>query len=196
MKKFVLTIAREHGSGGRIIGKKVAERLGVKAYDSELIKYTAEKSGLSEEFVGNIETKKPTSFLYDLYLNAGTMSIYDQAYIAQSNTIRELAALDSCVIVGRCADYVLRNEESCIKIFIRASMESRIDRVVNVYKETDEKSAERFIKNMDKKRAYYYNYNTQMEWGKSRNYNMVLDSSYGTDPCVDAITAYLNGIMG
>lgn len=190
MKKYIVTIAREHGSGGRIIGKKLAEELGIDFYDRELITLTAKQTGLSEEFINNIEDQKPSSLLYSLYMGTYVPNVYDEAYIAQANLIRSLAEKGSCIIVGRCADYILRDFENCYHFFIHAPVEQRIKRITEEYGEST-KNPEALIRKWDKKRSNYYNYVSQSQWGKAQNYNMTIDSSVGLDASAALIRDYL-----
>lgn len=193
MKKIIVTIAREHGSGGRIIGKKVAEELGIKFYDRELIALTAKQTGLSEAFINEIEDQKPSSLLYSLYMGTYVPNVYDEAYVAQANLIRELAEKDSCVIVGRCADYILRDFDNCYHFFIHAPIEDRAKRITEEYGE-QVKDPIAAVKKWDKKRANYYNFISQSTWGKAQNYNMTIDSSaVGIDSCANIIIEYLKG---
>lgn len=192
MKKFIVTIAREHGSGGRIIGKKIADELGVKFYDRELIALTAKQTGLSEAFINEIEDQKPSSLLYSLYMGTYVPNVYDEAYVAQANLIRGLAEKDSCVIVGRCADYILRDFDNCYHFFIHAPIEDRAKRITEEYGE-QVKDPIAAVKKWDKKRANYYNFISQSTWGKAQNYNMTIDSMIGIDNSAALIIDYLKG---
>ena len=127
MKHIVITIGREYGSGGRLIAQRLAEELGVTFYDKQLIAEVAKRTGFSEHFVRDAEHQRPTnSFLYDLYCAVQTPSVPDQMFIAQAKVIKEAAARESCVIVGRCADYILREEPYCLKTFVYAPLEQRV----------------------------------------------------------------------
>jgi len=190
MKKILVTIAREHGSGGRIIGQKLAEKIGIGYYDKQLLAMISKESGFSEEFVQEIEEKKPSSFLYSLYMNAWAPTFYEKVLSTQTKIIREIAEKESCVIVGRCADYLLNDYENCVKVFIHAPIDVRIDRVKNEYHEADER-AEQFIQKKDKERASYYNFVTQEAWGQAQSFHLSIDSSIGIDNTVDVIEAYL-----
>ena len=190
MKKFVVTIAREHGSGGRIIGKKLAESIGAAFYDRDLITLTAKQTGLSEAFINEIEEKKPSSLLYSLYMGTYVPNVYDEAFAAQSNLIRSIADKGSCVIVGRCADYILRDYDNCTHFFIHAPIELRAKRIVEEYGETP-KDPIAAVKKWDKKRASYYNFITQSRWGIAQNYNLTIDSSIGIDRTVSILRDYL-----
>ncbi|WZL82815.1 cytidylate kinase-like family protein [Vallitaleaceae bacterium 9-2] len=184
MKNYVVTIARQYGSGGRLIGKKIAEKLQINFYDKELIRLAADETGYAESFVSKMEQKKSISFFTNLYMTQQELPATDQIFLAQSKTIRELANKNSCVIVGRCADYVLKDFPNCINIFIHAPIASRIERLEHEYNETA-KNWEDYLHKQDKNRSSYYNYFTQEKWGKSQNYHVTLDSSIGIDESVD-----------
>lgn len=194
MKKRIITISREFGSGGRSIGRAVAERLGYKFYDQELIMQVAENSGLSKEIVEKYDeyATHKNSFLYSIAVNAGGdsyggLSFANQVQIAQSNVIKALAEEGNCVIVGRGADYILRNREDCLHVFIRADIASRAERVVKLYGETDKKIEDR-LRDKDTKRRVFYRSFTLRDWGVCENYHVSLDSAaVGIDKCVDII---------
>ncbi len=190
MTRFVVTIAREHGSGGRIIGKKLAETIGAQFYDRELITLTAKQTGLSEAFINEIEEKKPSSLLYSLYMGTYVPNVYDEAFAAQSNLIRSLADKGSCVIVGRCADYILKNYANRVSFFIHAPVELRAKRIVEEYGETP-KDPVAAVRKWDKKRASYYNFITQSRWGSAQNYDLTIDSSIGIDRTVSILRDYI-----
>ena len=177
MKHVVITIGREYGSGGRLIAKQLSEELGITFYDKELITAVARKTGFSENFIRDSEHQRPTnSFLYDLYTAVQTPSVPDQVFIAQAKVIKEAASRESCVIVGRCSDYILGEDPACIKVFIHADMASRIDRCVAEYHIPSDNMESRIIQ-MDRGRANYYNYYTGHTWGEMRRYDLTLNSS-------------------
>ena len=191
MSNTIVTIAREHGSGGRLIGRKLAEELGFSFYDKEIIAMTAKKSGFTEEFVSRMESTKTSSFLYSIYAATQEMPLTEQVYLVQSSIIKEIVAKENCVIVGRCADYVLREEPKCIRTFIHAPIDERVRRVKEFYGEeegTDEQVKARILK-MDKKRASYYDYFAQCKWGLAQNYHITLDSSMGIYTAVEILKA-------
>lgn len=191
MDPIVVTIAREHGSGGRLIGRKLAQELGFDFYDKEIIAMTAKESGFTEEFVSRMETTKTSSFLFSIYTATHELPLSEQVYLMQTNIIRNLAKKGNCVIVGRCADHILREEPNCIRTFIHAPIEARVRRVKEFYNEeegTDEQVKTRILKR-DKKRASYYEYYTQRKWGQAQNYNITLDSSIGIDASVEMLKA-------
>jgi len=177
-KHYIVTIAREYGSGGRLIGQQLAQELQIPFYDKELIKLAAEESGFAEDFIEKMEQKKTISFFDNLYLTSQTLPLAEQVFLAQSQVIREIAAKGSCVIVGRCADYVLRDFDNCLRIFIHAPLEWRIKLVRDVYQEKVADYHDYLLK-QDKNRAGYYNYFTQNKWGKVQNYHLSIDSSIG-----------------
>jgi len=174
----VITIAREYGSGGRLIGEKVAKNLGIPFYDKELILLAAKKSGFSEEYIRSSEQIKSASFLYSLYMTSQVLPMSDQIFLIQSKIIQELAEQGPCVIVGRCADYVLRNNPNCMNVFIHAPVAERLRRVSEEY---GDKSAnmEDYVRKQDKKRASYYNYFSQNKWGNAKNYHLAINSTLG-----------------
>lgn len=189
MSNTLVTIAREHGSGGRLIGTKLAEEMGFAFYDKEIIAMTAKESGFTEEFVSRMEHTKTSSFLYSIYAATQEMPLTEQVYLVQSNIIKEIAAKGNCVIVGRCADYVLREEPKCVRAFIHAPIEERVRRVKEFYQEgqgTDEQVRAHILK-MDKRRASYYDYFAQCKWGQAQNYHIALDSSMGIDAAVEVL---------
>lgn len=128
MGNKVITIGREYGCGGRLVAKKLAEKLGFAYYDSDLISLAAEKTGMTESYVKEIEQKKVSNFLYSLFLPGQTLTLPDQVFIAQAEVIRAAAAKESCVFVGRCADYILKDFDNCVNLFLHAPLETRIHR--------------------------------------------------------------------
>ena len=186
MKYPIITIAREYGSGGRIIAKKLAEELGIGFYDKELITLAAKESGLSEDFIQKAQQRPTTSFLYNLYFNSQSLPISDQVFIAQSQVIQDVAEKGPCVIVGRCGDYVLRERNDCLHVFIHAPLADRISRVSREY-QVEAKDYRDLIVRRDKGRSAYYQHFTDQKWGKCQNFHLSLDSSLGIDLCVALI---------
>ncbi len=185
-KKFVITIARQYGSGGREIGLRLGELLGIKSYDKELITMAAQKSGMSSDVLNHVDEKATSSLLYTLamgssYFNSAAhnmnIPINDKLFMTQSEIIRESADAESCVIVGRCADHVLRNAENKISIFIYAPKEFKIKRIIERHEGIDEKQARDLSQKTDKRRINYYNYYTGKKWGSPENYQIMIDSS-------------------
>lgn len=196
-KKRIITISREFGSGGRLIGKRLAEKLGVPYYDKELLDRIAEESGFSREMMEDAEKKAKNSFLYSLMSAMGTgesgpesLSLNERFFLAQFDTIRNIAEEGSCVIVGRCADYILRGMSEATHVFIYAEEEDKIKRAVQEYG-VPEDSVKKMMKDTDKARANYYAYHTGRKWGEHINYNLSIDSGYmEIEDIVDLIIKY------
>lgn len=188
MKNRIITISREFGSGGRTIGRKLAENLGIPCYDRELIQKIALESGFDENYIKDAGEYAPGGFLSSAFSNR-TFSPTNEDYLweIQYKIITDIAQKESCVIVGRCADYILRDKADCLKVFIHASMDYRAERIVKVYGE-QEKSAEQRLKDKDKRRASYHRFYTNMKWGYAPNYHITLDSGVlGIDKCVEIL---------
>lgn len=195
MKKFVITVSREYGSGGRRIGRLVAEKLGVNFYDGELLSLVAKESGYTEEFVRQNDQKKTQSLLYHLYIGSQILPASDMIFIAQSRVIKDLYAKESCVIVGRCADYILRGKENVINVFIHAPLESRVDRVRDGYGEKAD-NYKAYVMKKDKSRVAYYNYFADDAWGKAQTYDISINSDIGIEKSVDIIVDYVKAKFG
>lgn len=189
MKNRVITISREFGSGGRTIGKMTAEKLGIKCYDSELIQKIASESGFDEKYIKDAGEYAPGGFISSALLNrAFGPTNEDYLWKIQYKIITDLAEKESCVIVGRCADYILKGKADCLRVFIHADMKFRAERIVKVYGERDESPEER-LKDKDKRRAAYHRFYTDMKWGHAQNYDITLNSgTLGIENCVDIIT--------
>lgn len=195
MKK-IITISREYGSGGRLIGKLVAESLGYDFYDKEIIDMAAQESGLSPDFIKKTEQNLSSGFLYNLLLGSsysgtanGTSSINgtqmlplaDQVFNAERKVILDLAKKGNCVIVGRCADYILNTSDeidskSLLNVFIYGNLEEKLKRIEDLYKEP-EQAAKKTIQQIDKRRANHYNTFTEATWGDRKNYDIMINSS-------------------
>lgn len=187
MKNRVITISREFGSGGRTIGKKVAEALGIPCYDSELIQKIASESGFNEDYVKDVGEYGSGGFLSLFSNRSFGLNNEDYVWEIQCRIITELAEKGSCVIVGRCADYILRDKANCLKVFIHADMAFRAERIVKVYGERAA-SPEQRLKDKDKRRAAYHRFYTNMKWGHAQNYDITLNSgTLGIDRCVGII---------
>ena len=189
MEKRIITISREFGSGGRTIGKLVAEHLGIRCYDAELIQKLAAESGFDENYVKEAGEYTPGGFLASAFTDRSFgPTNEDLLWKLQYRIIRELAEKEPCVIVGRCADYILREREDCLNVFIHASMAARADRIVRLYG-SSEKSPEKRLEEKDKRRRVYYKHYTDGDWGMSQNYHLSLDSGIiGVQRCVDIIS--------
>ena len=196
MNHIVITIGREYGSGGRLIAQRLSEELGITFYDKQLISEVAKQTGFSENFVRDAEHQRPTnSFLYDLYCAVQAPSVPDQVFIAQARVIKEAAARESCVIVGRCADYILRDEAHCLRTFVYAPLEQRARRAREEYG-VQEADLERFVQKQDKARASYYNYFSTGRWGDRREYDLCVNSRIGIDGAVEVIKSAARQLAG
>ena len=202
MGNYVITIGREFGSGGLDIGRMLSEKLGIKCYDKELLQMAAKESGLCEEIFQNHDEKPTNSFLYSLVMDTYSVSGYSassyldmplnhKVFLAQFDSIKNLASKESCIIVGRCADYALSEHPNCLNVFVHANKEFRIQHLMETYGWTADKAKD-MIHKTDKKRASYYNYYSSKKWGDSKSYHMTLDSSQlGLEGCVELILKYL-----
>lgn len=200
-KKTIITIGRQFGSGGREVGKIIANELGIKLYDKEMLTVASEESGLSEEFFEKHDEKPTSSFLYSLVMdtyamnystNAFTdMPLNHKVFLAQYNAIKKIANEESCILVGRCADYALEDNEDSIHLFIHADIQNRIRRIARIYDMTDSKAKDLIIKT-DKRRSAYYNYFSNKKWGYSDSYDFTIDSSVlGTRGTAESIIEYI-----
>lgn len=190
MKNRVITISREFDSGGRTIGKRVAEELGIPCYDNELLTKIAQDSGFNKDYIQETGEYAPGGFLSNTFSHRGSSpNNADYLWQIQYKIISELAEKGPCVVVGRCADYILKDKADCLKIFIHADMAFRAKRIVKVYGER-EQSPEQRIRDKDKRRAAYHRFYTDMKWGHAQNYDLTLNSgTLGIDRCVDIIKA-------
>ena len=186
MEGVVITIAREHGSSGKQIGKLVAEKLGIPFYYKEMTALAAQESGLNKEFISDINVNAP-AILHSLYLST---EVVQNAVAAQDKVIRKIADQGSCVIVGRAADYVLRDYKDVVRIFIYAPEDYKIKRVMEVYGDTAEE-AKKNIRRSDEARASYYKNISELTWGDRQNYELLLDSSIGIEASTDTICHYI-----
>lgn len=197
MKKRIITISREFGSGGRTIGRQLAERLGVHCYDKELIEKLAEQTGLAQKYIEEQGEYAPSMNRFSYaFVGRGVngLSVSDYLWNEQRKKIQELAEKEPCVIVGRCADYILRERKDVFNTFIHAPQSERAKRIVEVYGETDTEPIKR-LREKDKKRAINYKYYTEREWGRADNYHLTLDSSvFGIEGCVNLILRVLDEI--
>ena len=178
MKNRIITISREFGSGGRTVGKQAAQKLSIPCYDQELIEKIAEESGFAPAYIKEqgeyvVRAGWLSNALAGRFSNG--LTTQDQLWLLQRKVILELAEKGPCVIVGRCADYILREEADCLTAFIHADMEKRAQRIVQVYGEREE-SPEKRLRDKDKRRAAYYQMYTDMAWGDARHYHVALDS--------------------
>ncbi|MCD8369364.1 MAG: cytidylate kinase-like family protein [Clostridiales bacterium] len=196
---LVITIGRQCGSGGRIISKMIAAKLGVRCYDKELLARAAKESGLCQELFETHDEKPTNSFLYSLVMDTYSlgynssyldMPINQKVFLAQFDTIKKIADEESCVIVGRCADYALADYPNKLSVFISADDNQRIDHLMELYNLDRAKAKELMVKT-DKKRASYYNYYSSKKWGDSKSYDLCVNSSVvGYEGTRDAILAF------
>lgn len=197
----VITISRQYGSGGREIGEKLAKALGVPFYDNELITRAAKESGFAESAFANAETKATNSLLYSIAMGMSaygsheigytSLSLDDRIFIAQSDVIRKLAKEGPCVIVGRCADYILKDMDQVINVFVWADIKYRVQRATTMYNLPVNKAEENIYK-ADKRRANYYNYHASEKWGRAENYHISIRSDFvGIDESVEVLKQYI-----
>lgn len=195
--KTIITIGRQAGSGGKEIGQKLAEQLGIQLYDKELLERAAKESGFCEELFENHDERPTKSFLYSLVMDTysygytgaafSDMPINHKLFLAQFNAIKKIAEEGPCVMVGRCADYALDDNENALSIFIHAKMEDRVSRVSKLRDMTPAKTKD-MLQKTDKQRASYYNYYTNKKWGDANSYDLCINSSvWGIDGTVELI---------
>lgn len=201
-KKVVITIARQYGSGGKTIGKMLAERLQVPFYDKELMRMASDESGINEELFAGADEKVKNSLLMSIVKNVYSGELItpdsddftssDNLFNYQAKIIRELAEHQSCVIIGRCADYVLKDYDNVLSVFVHAPHDFCMEQAAKKHS-MSERELEKLIAKTDRQRAGYYKYHTGREWTDARNYDLCLDSSkLGFERCVDEILAYIN----
>ena len=194
---LIITIGREYGSGGREIGRRLASKLGIKFYDKELIELASQESGMSQDAFQKVDEIASGSLLYSIVTGAyslGTvvdLPLNDKLFILEANIIRKIADTQDCVIVGRCADYILRDDPNCISVFIHGPLTDRVKYAITHYNLAEEKSECKIVK-IDKKRATYYNYYTGNKWGNVQNYDLAINSSLlGIDGTVEIIKDFI-----
>ena len=187
MKNRIITVSREFGSGGRTIGKQVAKELEIPCYDNELIQKIASESGFDEHYVKDAGEYDSGGFLSIFSSRAFGDTNADLIWKAQCKIILQLAEKEPCDIVGRCADYILRDKADCLRVFIHADKDFRMNRIIKVYGETDIPTEQR-LKEKEKRRAAYHRFYTNMKWGQSKNYDITLNSGTpGIDKCAEII---------
>ena len=204
MDNYIITIGRQYGSGGHEIGQNIAANLGIKFYDNSLIDRVSKESGLCKEIIMEHDEKPTTSFLYNLItdpysvnFNRGTLSSdmpYGQKiFLAQFDTVKKIAEEGSCVIVGRCADYILKEKENLLRVFIYADKDFRLKRIAAENPGLSEKNLLDLLDKKDRLRASYYNYYSDTKWGHSNSYDLCLKSSKtGIDGAVKVIEEYIH----
>lgn len=201
MDNVVITIARQYGSGGKTIGEMLADRLGVHFYNKELMKLASEDSGISEALFVNADEKVKNTRLFKIAQNVYSGELIppesddftstDNLFNYQAKIIRKLAEEESCIIVGRCADFVLKDYDNVLSVFVHAPHDFCMEQAARKHS-MNAKELDRFIQKTDKHRAEYYKYHTGREWTDARNYDLCLDSSkLGFERCVDEIIAYM-----
>lgn len=198
MGKKIVTITRQYASGGREIGMKLAEQIGAEFYDKKLLEEAAKASGIHRSHFEENDEKRTSSFLYLLSTTYGQTGVPfdDTLFFAQLNAIQKIASEQSCVIIGRCADYALRDFDKVAHILISAPIEWRIKRAVEVYG-IEEKNAAEYVKRVDKQRIAYYNYYTDKRWGTPQNYHLCVDSSaLGIDGTTKLLKNFLDEFYG
>lgn len=194
MTKSIITIGRQYGSGGREIGKKLADQLGIPFYDNELLDIAAKKSGICEELFETNDEKPTSSLLYSLVMGSyggDSLPFNHKIFLAQFDAIRSIADEGPCVIIGRCGDYALEDYPNLISIFIHADLKLRVKRAIENYG-IDSAKAEDFVIKTDKKRASYYNFYSSKKWGNLDNYDLTIDSGFlGIDKTVELIKKFI-----
>lgn len=194
--KSVITIGRQFGCGGRAICKRLSEELNIPFYDRELIEYAAQNSGISPEVLEQYDEKATNSLLYSLsisaYSYAGTamntphLPLNDQLFISQSEVIKQLADKGPCIILGRCSDYVLKDRDDVLNVFIHCDLDTKIQNIIDRLGVSKSKAAD-IIKKTEKRRATYYNYYTHQKWGELKNFDLSINSDIGIDKVVETI---------
>lgn len=204
-EKYVITIGRQMGSGGRIVGRKLAERLGIRFYDKELLMQAAVDAGLSPEFFERNDEKRPSYLAAPLTFSFGTGHLGwfdcgsndDALYTAQCNFIRQIADNGPCVIVGRSADYVLRDEPNVVNIFVHADIADCVRRVMERNPQLTSEQARTFVEKSNKSRAAFYNFYTEKRWGHATSYDLCFNSSVlAIDDIVELTAEYLHRRFG
>ncbi|PWM45886.1 MAG: cytidylate kinase [Clostridiales bacterium] len=201
--KYTVTIGRQYGSGGRLIGKALSQSLGIEFYDKDLITLAAKKHGMNEKIFESVDERPTNSLLYSLAMGAYgidgsysywgdvSMPLNDKVFQIQADLILELSEQQSCVIVGRCADYVLRDRDNVINIYLYADFDYRVNRAIAEYNIPSDKAAD-MVKKTDKKRASYYNFHTNKSWGDLDNYSIALNTGLlGEEKAVKILKEYI-----
>lgn len=202
MEKCVITIAREYGSGGKTIGKMIAQELGIPFYDREILKLASDDSGINESLFAKADEKMASSPLFKIANRVYTGELIppdsddfvsnDNLFNYQAKIIKELAEQGPCVIVGRCADFVLKDNENVVRLFVHSTPEKNLETVCNL-KGMEEKEAQKLIDKTNKHRAAYYKCYTGRDWDNAKNYDLCLDSSRLTyEKCVEIVKAYIS----
>lgn len=202
-EKFAITISRQYCSGGNEIGKLLADKLSVKFYDKELIALAAKEAGFEESVFENADEKPTNSFFYSLVMGAYPINSMifqnddvlnnDKLFSFQSKVIKDVAKKESCVIIGRCSDYILKDEPKLLRVFLWADIDFRKKRLLELYNDVSEKDAINLLNKTDKKRTSYYNYYSGNEWADARNYDLIINTAkIGIENSANQIINYLN----
>ncbi len=190
---MIITLGRQHGSNGHLIARRLAEELGYKCYDKEIVDEAAAASAFSKEIFDSYDEKRVSAYILStphyIGMNEG-FHLNMQVAAAQFETMRKLAEKGDCIFVGRCADYVLRNRDDVLRIFIMGDMETRIKTMME-RRSLSYDQARRLVREVDKDRSSYYKYHTDQIWGESENYDLCIDSRIGVQGTVDVIRAYM-----
>lgn len=189
MKHRIITISRQFGSGGRTVGRQAADQLGIPCYDQELIEKIARESGFAQEYIAQQSEETPGGghWLADAITSQAEFMTQDLLWQVQKKVILEIAEQGPCVIVGRCADYILRGKSDCLTAFIHAALDKRAERIVTLYGERSD-SPEKRLRDKDKRRAAYYRFHTEQDWGAADNYHIALDSGVlGIETCTQVL---------
>ncbi len=197
MKNAIITISRQYGSGGRKIAELLSKKLEIPYYDNELISLAAEKSGIKDDIFKDAELQAGNNFLYLLSRLGPETQVYgmpfnEKIFSVQSQVIKDVASKGPCVILGRCADYILKDYQNCVNIFTYASFQTRVSRAITEYN-LNHDVAEKQVRRVDKARESYYNYHTGGKWGNSKNYDLMLNMNFiDADSAVKLIVSYLD----
>ena len=191
----IITISRQFSSGGRELAKRMADVLGFDFYDKEMINLLMEESGFTRETIEEWQEKKTSSFLYNLYMSTQERPLSDQIYLAKTKIVNQLADKGSCVIVGNCGDYILRDRDNVLSFFIYAPMEERVKRVREVYGENPDNNPN-IVKKRDRQRSDYYNHFTMSRFGDYRNFDACLNTTIGLDLTTDIMEEMVRRVFG
>lgn len=193
---YYISISRQSGCGGRLVGKDLADRLGIAYYDRDnIIDLVAEDCGLARQSVVELMERKTSSLLYEMATLAHTNPLEEQVFLSKTRVVNELADQGPLVIVGSCGDYILRDREHLLKVFLYGSTEQRIDRIVNVYKDYPSLTQQK-LKALDKNRADYYRFFTSSKWGDWSNYDILFNTDLGLEPVTDMLEHIANVRFG
>ena len=186
-ENYYITISRQHGCGGRLVGKDLADRLGIAYYDKDnIIALVAEDCGLAPQTVAGLMDRRTSSLLYEMATFAHSNPLEEQVFISKTRVVNKLADQGSMVLVGSCGDYILRDRENLLRAFLYGSPESRINRIVNDYQDVLSMTPQK-LKNIDRSRADYYRFFTSYRWGDWSNYDILVNTDLGLEPVTDML---------